>query len=288
MKSSPMNELENQLTDLMKFDKRIVILTADVAKSTKIDGISKNYPHRFINVGIAEQDLIGTAAGLAHMGLRPFIVAYSAYITQRPFEQIKTAVGLLKLPLKIIGTHSGLTAYSPGDRSLEDISLMRNVDNMTIYTPSFSDELEFSLRQCDFPTYIRLPHYRFEFQHPNCEDVASLRCVADRDSNIAILTYGLGLHRVLENDMLFRNYDIFNLLNQTISGEELIRRLSKYDEIRVIQDHKCFGSIVDQLKGTFYNQNHRPKILHVGPGSNLKSYGNPCKTIDGFIGEVSW
>lgn len=139
----------------------VVVLDADLSSSTKTAGFAKENPDRFINVGIAEQNLIGTAAGLAAAGKIPFASSFAMFATGRAFEVIRNSVAYPELNVKIAATHAGLTVGEDGasHQALEDISIMRSIPNMTVICPADGVEAKAAvLAAADFkgPVYIRL------------------------------------------------------------------------------------------------------------------------------------
>ncbi|WMJ75700.1 MULTISPECIES: transketolase family protein [unclassified Sedimentibacter] len=139
----------------------VVVLDADLSGSTKTAEFKKVAPERFFNVGIAEQDLIGTAAGMAIAGKIPFASSFAMFAAGRAFEIIRNTVAYPKLNVKIAATHAGLTVGEDGasHQAIEDISLMRSIPNMTVINPSDSIEAEQAVlkaAEMKGPVYIRL------------------------------------------------------------------------------------------------------------------------------------
>lgn len=132
----------NALVAVGAANKNIVVLDADLSKSTKTDNFKKAYPDRFFNVGIAEQNLISVGAGLAAAGKIPFVSSFSMFATGRAFEQVRNAVCYPKLNVKICATHAGITVGEDGatHQSLEDIACMRAIPNLKVVVPA--DEAE--------------------------------------------------------------------------------------------------------------------------------------------------
>ncbi len=142
-------------------NKDIVVLDADLSKSTKTSDFAAEFPDRFFNIGIAEANMMGTAAGLAAAGKIPFASTFAMFATGRAFEQIRNSIAYTKLNVKIAATHAGLTVGEDGasHQAIEDISLMRSVPNMTVLVPADGPETEACVRAAvDFkgPVYIRL------------------------------------------------------------------------------------------------------------------------------------
>jgi transketolase len=142
-------------------NKQIIVLDADLSKSTKTVEFAKVYPERFFNVGIAEQNLMGTAAGLAAAGKIPFVSTFAMFATGRAFEQVRNTIAYPRLNVKIAATHAGLTVGEDGasHQSIEDIALMSVIPNMTVIVPADGVEAEGAIMaaaEYDGPVYIRL------------------------------------------------------------------------------------------------------------------------------------
>lgn len=142
-------------------NEKIVVLDADVDSSTKTDIFKQKEPDRFIEVGIAEADMIGTAAGFASCGKIPVASTFAAFATGRCYDQIRNSVAYPNLNVKIVGTHSGITVGEDGatHQMLEDISLMRSLPNMTVISPADDISTKALLKEIikyEGPVYFRL------------------------------------------------------------------------------------------------------------------------------------
>lgn len=149
------------LKELGRKNKDIVVLDADLSGSTKTAVFQKEFPERFFNVGIAEQNLIGTAAGLATTGKIPFASSFAMFATGRAFEIIRNSVCYPQLNVKIAATHSGLMVGEDGatHQALEDLSIMRTLPNMVVLSPADAVETKqciFKAAEYNGPVYIRL------------------------------------------------------------------------------------------------------------------------------------
>ena len=139
----------------------IVVLDADLAKSTKTIDFKKHYPDRFFDFGVAEQNMIGTAAGLAAAGKIPFCSTFAVFATGRAFDQVRNSVAYPRLNVKIGASHAGITVGEDGasHQSVEDLALMRAVPNMTIFIPADAPETRDAVQaavEINGPVYIRL------------------------------------------------------------------------------------------------------------------------------------
>ncbi|MBL8159397.1 transketolase family protein [Candidatus Saccharibacteria bacterium] len=142
-------------------DERIVALCADLTESTQISQFREAHPKRYIEVGVAEQNLVTVAAGLSAMGKIPFTSSYAAFSPGRNWEQIRTTVCLNERPVKIVGSHAGLSVGPDGatHQMLEDIALMRVLPQMVVVAPGDSVEAQkatLAVAFNDSPSYIRL------------------------------------------------------------------------------------------------------------------------------------
>ncbi|MCL5784926.1 MAG: transketolase family protein [Patescibacteria group bacterium] len=142
-------------------DKNVVALTADLSESTRVEAFAQKFPERFIEVGVAEQNLITIASGLAAAGKIPFAASYAVFSPGRNWEQIRTTICLNNQPVKIIGSHAGLNVGPDGasHQALEDIALMRVLPNMVVISPADTLEAKkatLEMARLKRPCYLRL------------------------------------------------------------------------------------------------------------------------------------
>ncbi|HTP64148.1 MAG TPA: transketolase family protein [Geobacteraceae bacterium] len=165
------------LAELGAENRDIVALDADLSGSTKTGVFAKKFPERFFNMGIAEANMVGTAAGLATVGKIPFVSTFAIFAVGRAWEQVRQSVAYPKANVKIVATHGGITVGEDGGshQSVEDIAIMRAVPNMTVIVPADGIETKGAIRAAAAykgPVYIRLgrnkvptifpPDHRFE------------------------------------------------------------------------------------------------------------------------------
>ncbi len=149
------------LVRLGQENEKVVVLDADLSGSTRTAKFNKAYPERFFNMGISEQDMIGTAAGLAIAGKIPFASTFAIFQTGRAWEQIRQAVCYPKLNVKLVASHGGFTVGEDGatHHCIEDIALMRVLPNMTVIVPADANEVQQAIMaaaQYHGPVYIRV------------------------------------------------------------------------------------------------------------------------------------
>jgi len=149
------------LVKLGRANKDVVVLEADLSKSTKTAEFAKEFPDRFFQLGIAEQDMMGTAAGLAASGKIPFASSFAIFASGRAWEQIRNTICYSNLSVKVVATHAGISVGADGSshQCIEDISLMRTIANMTVIVPCDAVETEKAVMaavKLPGPVYIRL------------------------------------------------------------------------------------------------------------------------------------
>ena len=143
-----------------KADSRVVVLCADLAESTRAEWFQKEFPKRFIELGVAEQNMATVAAGMARAGKIPFIASYAAFSPGRNYEQIRTTIALNQMPVKVCGMHAGVSVGPDGatHQMLEDIGLMRILPGMTVIAPGDAEEARKAVvaaAASDGPVYLR-------------------------------------------------------------------------------------------------------------------------------------
>lgn len=149
------------LVEAGRRDENVVAASSDVSGSTGSDGFEKEFPERFIEVGIAEQNLVTVGSGLAAMGKMPFVAAYAAFSPGRNWEQIRTTICINNRPVKLVSTHVGISDAPDGatHQMLEDLALMRVLPNMTVIAPCDSNEAykaTLEMAKYEKPSYMRI------------------------------------------------------------------------------------------------------------------------------------
>lgn len=161
-KKSVRSAFGNALCKVGEKNQDVVVLDADLSCSTQTQIFAKKFPERFFDCGIAEQDMMATAAGLASQGKIPFVSSFAVFVTGRTYDQIRNSICYPSFNVKIVGTHGGVTVGEDGasHQALEDVSLMRGLPNMTIIVPADAKECEKAVEfaaEHKGPVYIRIP-----------------------------------------------------------------------------------------------------------------------------------
>ncbi|MCI5826494.1 MAG: transketolase family protein [Arcanobacterium sp.] len=244
------------LVEIGKNDPKVVGLSADLAKSTKIAVFQKAFPERFFNFGIAEQNMFGAAAGLAKSGLTPFVSTFGAFAALRSCEQIRTDICYQNLNVKIIGTHSGLSFGAAGTTHhvTEDIAILRSFANLTLMCPADGLEAAYCVQAAyehKGPVYIRLNRgfdqvvYRdeipsFEFGKAN---------VLREGTDLTFIATGTGVWRALQaadalakdDGLSVRVLDIHTL--KPIDEEAITKAITETRRIITVEDHNVIGGL---------------------------------------------
>ncbi len=160
-KASTRDAYGRTLVELGKVNKNIVVLDADLSGSTRTKWFAKEFPDRFFNCGIAEENLITIGAGLATCGKIPFVSTFAVFATERAYNQIRQSIAYPKLNVKIVCTHSGITVGADGasHQTILDIAIMRVLPNMTVLVPADAPETAIALKtivEYNGPIYMRL------------------------------------------------------------------------------------------------------------------------------------
>src|SRR5574344_1492962 len=203
-KSSIRKAYGEALVEIGKENKNVVVLDADLSASTQTKIFAKEFPERFFDMGIAEQDMLATAAGLASQGKIPFVSAFAVFATGRAYDQIRNGICYPEFNVKIVATHGGITVGEDGatHQALEDVSLMRSLPNMKVIVPADAKECREVIKYAasySGPMYIRLArsnvtdifdnNYKFAFGHA---------VIMREGKDVTIVTNGETLSEVLE------------------------------------------------------------------------------------------
>ena len=232
------NIIIDSILSEMENDEKIFFLTADMGINL-VEKIGEKFPNRFANVGIAEQNMISIASGLANLGFKPFVYTISNFIIHRCYEQIRNDIVLHKYPITLIGTSTGYdnAPLGPTHHIIDDWGALRNFPNIDIYCPSsifYANSLISKILKLKRPAYIRIP--KGEFQLPDSNNDIIL--IEGQIKKVLLVSYGSPVQECLKARE--KNSDlsvlIFNKL-RCIDEELLKNILSKYDRIIVIEDH---------------------------------------------------
>jgi len=249
------------LRELGERDERIVVLGADLTASTRADLFAARFPKRFIEVGIAEQDAINIAAGLAMTGKIPFVSTYAVFVTGRALDQIRTTVCYSNLNVKIVGAHGGISVGPDGatHQALEDVAIMRTLPNMTAIVPCDYYETRKAITWCAGhvgPTYVRFGREPVPVvTEPDTPFIWGKARAICQGTDLTILNNGPLLKQCLDAVELLRSAGISaRLLNvhtvKPLDREAIIKAAMETGALVTVEEHQVhggFGSAVAEL-----------------------------------------
>lgn len=266
-------------------DPRIVVLTADLAGSTKTSLFAKEHPDRFFNMGVAEADMMGVAAGFAMSGFRPFASTFAVFATGKAWEQVRQVIAYPKVAVRIVATHAGLTVGEDGasHQMLEDIALMRVLPHMTVIVPADAIEAasvtRFAASYDDGPVYVRLARERFPVILDERYAFALGRSpVLALGTDVSIVACGLMVSAALEaRELLGRDGISAEVVNASsvkpLDRETIVASAAKTGTVVTAEEHEIaggLGSAVCEL----LSQECPTRVLRVGMKDEFGQSGN--------------
>lgn len=242
------------LTELGKKDKNIVVLDADLSTATKTNIFAKEFPNRFFNIGIAEQDMIATAAGLSMCGKIPYVSTFAVFAAGRAYDQIRNSICHTNANVKICATHAGITVGEDGatHQMLEDIAMMRTLPNMIVLSPSDDVQTKWIIEQISKiqgPVYVRMSRLATPIiydESTKFELGKGVQIGNGTDATI-IATGDVVFEAIRAKEMLdekginVRVVDIHTI--KPIDRELIIKCAKETDKIITIEDHNIIGGL---------------------------------------------
>jgi len=236
------------LVELGREDERIVVLDADLSKSTMTRLFEQEFPERFFEMGIGEQNMIGTAAGLALSGKIAFANSFAVFAAGRPYDQIRVSVCIGKVNVKIVGSSCGISDFGDGatHQAIEDIAIMRALPNMTVLAPADGIETKKMTRaiaEYDGPVYVRIN--RNEIPDVLSEDAKfeiGKPYVIREGKDVAVFAHGYMVFKAL-------------MAAETLEKEGISLRVVNVSTLKPI-DEKAIKELADGVKGIVTAEEH--------------------------------
>ena len=262
------------LAKLGKEKENVVVLEADLSKSTMTAYFKKEFPERHINVGIAEADLIGTAAGFATTGKIPFASTFAVFAAGRAYDQIRNSVAYPKLNVKICPTHAGVSLGEDGGshQSVEDLALMRAIPGMVVLSPADAVETEkmiFAAAEYEGPVYVRLGRLNVPVLFDDNYKFEIGKAVTLTEGNdVAILATGLMVYEATEAAKQLAEQGIkarvVNVSTIKPLDEETVLKAAKECKFIVTsEEHSVIGGLGSAVS-EFLSENHPTKVIKHG------------------------
>lgn len=273
------------LVELGEINPQVVVLDADLAKSTKTIEFMKGYPDRFFDMGIAEQNLMGTAAGFAAAGKVAFASTFAIFATGRAFEQIRNSVAYTKLNVKIAATHAGLTVGEDGasHQAIADISVMRSLPNMTVIVPADGVETKKVIHAAaamEGPVYIRLGRSSVPILYPaDYEYTIGKASVLRPGTDVAILACGImvaeslkAAEELAQEGISARVVNVSTI--KPLDEETIVRAARETGAVITAEEHNIIGGLGSAVAETLVEKAPVP-MERVGVRDTFGESGKP-------------
>ncbi|KAF0091080.1 MAG: transketolase [Fusobacteria bacterium] len=280
------------LKELGMTNEDIIVLDADLSKSTKTADFQKVKPNHFINVGIAEQNLMGIAAGIAATGKIPFASTFAMFATGRAFEIIRNSIAYPKLNVKIVATHSGITVGEDGGShaAIEDISLMRSVPNMTVIVPADGVETEKVIKKIveyNGPVYVRLGRSKVPVIYDDSYEFEIGKFSILREgTDVSIIACGIMVSKALEAaEKLAQNGIMAEVINAStikpFDAKTVLDSVQKTKCVVTVEEHNIYGGLGSAVSEVLCC-NYPAPLEMVGVMDVFGESGSPDELLEKF------
>ncbi len=281
------------LAELANVNENIVVLDADLSKSTKTADFKAVCEERFFNMGIAEGNMMGVAAGLSTCGKIPYVSTFAMFAAGRAFEQIRNSICYPKLNVKVCATHAGLTVGEDGasHQAIEDLALMRSIPNMTVICPSDAVETRAAIKaiaEYDGPCYVRLG--RAAVNIVNDEDTYEFKIgkgvTLAEGNDVTIVATGIMVDVALEAKEMLKNEGInARVINihtlKPIDREILITAAKETGAIVTVEEHNVIGGLGSAVSEVLTEEMPVP-VLKVGVQDVFGESGLPDQLLEAY------
>lgn len=276
MKTASMRSAYGEaLVEIGKINPDVVVLDADLSKATKTSDFDEVFPERFFNIGIAEQNMVGIAAGLATCGKIPFATTLAVFITMRACEQVRTSVALTNLNVKIVGFYGGLcTAENgPTHQCIADINTMRGLPNMTVLAPSDASSCKACVHwaaEHQGPVYIRglRDGEPVIYEDKQSLDITKAQILME-GRHAAIIANGFMVHRAMEAAKQLAkegiNITVVDIITiKPIDKKTLLQIAGNVEYILTVEEHNVYGGLGSAVAEVLIQEHPMPmKIMGI-------------------------
>lgn len=287
------------LAEIGELNEKIIVMDADLACSTQTKIFADKFPDRFFDCGIAEQNMLATAAGLASEGKIPFVASFAVFVTGRTYDQIRNGICYPNFNVKIVGTHGGITVGEDGatHQALEDISLMRGLPHMTVIVPADCKECQEAIKYAalhEGPTYIRIPRSNVpDIFDENYSFNIHKAVVVEEGTDVSVFTNGETLAEVLlAAEELKKDNISLEVINvpvvKPLDFQTVIESVKKTKFAITVENHSIIGglgsaiceTLADKLPSKVYRIGVNDEFGQSGKAEELiEYYGLDSKTL---------
>ncbi|MGI6452532.1 MAG: transketolase family protein [Syntrophomonadaceae bacterium] len=285
------------LLELGATKENVVVLDADLSKSTKTADFAREFPERFINAGIAEQNMIGMAAGLATAGKVVFASSFAVFAAGRAFEPIRNSLAYSQLNVKVCASHAGITVGEDGGshQAIEDISLMRSIPNMCVVVPSDGTSTRAAVAKiydCPGPVYLRLGRPAVPIIYDDCQDFTIGRGIELRQGkDLTLIACGIMVGKCLEaaQELSKQGIEVSVVDMHTIKPIDkdlIIKKAQETGAIITVEEHSIIGglgSAICEVVSEYYPV----PVRRMGIADVFGQSGSPDELLDYYNLNVS-
>jgi transketolase len=263
------------MLELAEYVPNLMVISADLGRSSGLDRFKKKYPEKYLSVGISEQNMIGIAAGLAYEGYKVFVTSFAPFLSMRASEHIRMNLGYMQHPVNLVALGSGLAMGYLGNShfGLEDISYMRSIPNMNISCPADCSELAKIL--LDYSQHNRGPSYTrltgvpgsISFYEDDYNYEFSKKVIVGDGNDILIISHGaVAAQCKLAHNIIKESGIESKLVNvHTIKPLDptLIDELKNYNKIVIVEEHSIIGGLTSIISEIIASNDLKRQILSV-------------------------
>lgn len=289
---APRDQYGETLIEIGKKNEELFVLSGDLGGATKVDGFGKAYPDRFLNTGIAEQNMIGMAAGLARMGYTPVATTFCAFAPGRTYDQIRQVVAYSNENVKIISTHPGLAIGMDGaiHQSLDDLALMRNLPNFIVLAPSDEVETRKAIEWAiDYkgPVYVRVGRKECKpYFNENWKFELGKSYEIKEGNDITLIAHGAMVPFMMEAAEKLEKENIkarviTSPFIKPMDKEAIIKAAKETKGIVTAEDHFLTGGIYSSVTEIVSCQNPC-KVIGIGVNDSFGESGSPEDLYEKF------
>ena len=280
------------LAELGAVNENIVVLEADLSKSTKTSDFKKVYPERHFNMGIAEQNMLGVAAGFAAAGKIPFASSFAVFASGRAYDQIRNSIAYPNLNVKIAATHAGLTVGEDGGshQMLEDIALMRALPNMTVIVPADGIETKQAIKaaaEYEGPVYIRMgcPKVPVLFDDNYTFEIGK-GVVLKEGTDVTLVGTGIMVSKAVEAAELLAaegiSAAVVNISTiKPLDAELIVAQAQKTGAIVTCEEHNIYGGLGSAVAEVLV-ENCPVPMARVGVADKFGESGLPDELLEKY------
>lgn len=280
------------LVELGKENKNVVVLDADLSTATKTNMFAKEFPDRFFDMGISEQDMMGTAAGFATCGKIPYASTFAVFAAGRAYDQIRNSICYPNLNVKICATHSGVTVGEDGatHQMLEDIALMRALPNMTVMCTSDDTQTKWAIKEISKikgPVYLRLSRLATPIIYKSSEKFEIGKAIQiGEGTDATIITTGDVVYEAIkakeELEKIGKNVRILDIHTiKPIDKQAIIKCAKETKKIITIEDHNIIGGLGSSVCEVL-SEEYPTKVVRLGIKDTFGKSGKAEELMEYF------